>query len=242
MNMPELYKPQPKRVWKITLLIVGICFVLSTAFISYTQSKAYNQDVKLNNHCKAAPQEMIKSGDIYKFENAAVLNYYAATNFESATSNQCHFIIGYFEDEKDTTVHLASITLTKNDGEILNTMFDYSESEEIENITFFAKAESISKLDDEVYDYYKEDVEYFNEHYSNVIDSGLCLDYCFDDESQFENYRKMNEKKAGNSKTTTVIMLIIGAVLIILGIPKRRRSKKQYETVVEPYYSPSEEI
>ncbi|MDE5995510.1 MAG: hypothetical protein K2G56_01195, partial [Eubacterium sp.] len=136
---------------------------------------------------------------------------------------------------------LASITLTKNDGEILNTMFDYSDSKEFERLTFFAKAEPVSNLDDEVYDYYKEDVEYFNENYNNVIDSGLKLKYCFDDESRFNDYCKNNAIKAKNSKTTTVIMLLIGAVFIIIGLPKTKKSKKMLEPIRKTYNPQSEE-
>ncbi|MBD5082764.1 MAG: hypothetical protein HDT34_01095 [Clostridiales bacterium] len=244
LNNPQIMNSAakaPKKIWKIVLLILGIILIIDSLFMHFTEYRNADKPVQMIENCKATPQEMIESGNVYKFENAAVLNYYAATNFESETSNQCHFIVGYFEDENDTNVHLASMTLTRNDGEILNTMFDYSESDEIQSITFFAKALPISKLNDEVYDYYKEDVEYFNENYTNIIDSGLCLDYCFDDASQFDDFCKSNENMAKNSKTTTVIMLIIGAVLILIGIPKRKKNKKESEPIMETYNAQSNE-
>ncbi|MDE5995550.1 MAG: hypothetical protein K2G56_01395, partial [Eubacterium sp.] len=113
INNPQILSSAakaPKKVWKWTFLIIGICFVITTLFMQFTEYRNIDKSVQMFDNCNFSSQEMIESGDIYKFENAVVLNYYAATNFENSTSNQYHFIIGYYEDESDTNVHLASIT------------------------------------------------------------------------------------------------------------------------------------
>ncbi|MDE5995549.1 MAG: hypothetical protein K2G56_01390, partial [Eubacterium sp.] len=187
-------------------------------------------------NCNVSPQEMIDSKDIYKFDGAAVLDYYATTTYDDNTPTTYHFMIAYFEDENDETAHLASISMNKNRGEIFDKLFNYSGSEEIQHITFCATADSVTNLEKEIYDYYQETVEYCFETFDNVDDSALSLHYCFDDESQFEDYCTTEKEDFEFMIALSAIIAAVGIVFIVLGAVKRgprKPSKKQLEAARE---------
>lgn len=237
MNIPIIYPiPKTKHDLKNLFIIIGAVLIIIPMGIVYAVCEGYDKDVQLNMDCTVGPQEMIESKDVYKFDGAAVLDYYATTTYDDNTPTTYHFMIAYFEDENDETAHLASISMNKNRGEIFDKLLGYCGQEEFQHITFFATAASVTNLEKEIYGYYKETVEYCLENFVNVEDSALSLNYCFDDESQFEDYLTTEKENFEFGLMLAAIFAAAGIVFIILGAVKRgprMPSKKQLEAARE---------
>lgn len=236
MNIPVVYRSSQTKSDRINFLImIGLFSIVVGIVIGITSFNNYDKDVQLNVYSNADPDERIVSGDIYQYENAVVIGNYATTTYEDMPTDY-HFVIAYRDDKDTDEGFLASVSLNENYGEFCETMRKYSKSNEVQYITFCAKAEPVSNLDENVYDYYKDYVGYCEEYFDNAVDSGLSLTYCFDYADQFEDYcqKEKNDFKLGVGIAAAFAAL--GVVLVVLGMIKRgprQPSKKQLETARE---------
>ena len=236
MYIPIVYRiPQTKSDWKNFLIVIGLFPIMIGLAIGVTSFKNYDDNVQMHTDCNVSPDEMINSRDIYQFEGVAVIDNYATTSYEDSPT-EYHFIIAYFDDENSDEARLASISLNEYCGEFYETMREYSKSNEVQYITFCAKAESVSNLDESIYNYYNDYAGYCEDYFVNAVNSGLSLHYCFDDESQFEDYRQKQKNELKSAFELAAIFLAAGIVIVILGLimrGPRQPSKKELEAARE---------
>ena len=236
MNIPVVYRSSQTKNDRINFLImIGLFSIVVSIVVGITSFNGYDKGVQLNVYSNASPNERIVSGDIYQYENAVVIGNYATTTYEDMPTDY-HFVIAYCDDKNSDEGLLASISLNENYGEFCETMRKYSKSDEVQYITFCAKAEPVSNLNENVYGYYKDYVGYCEEYFDNAVDSGLNLTYCFDDASRFEDYCQKEKNNFKLGLGIAVVFAVVGVALIVLGMIKRGPrppSKKQLEAARE---------
>ncbi|MDE6723738.1 MAG: hypothetical protein K2J55_06030 [Eubacterium sp.] len=241
MYVPVVYPvPKTKADLKNFSKCIGLIIIIASLFLAYETFRDYDKNVQMNTSCDVSPQEMIDSGDIYKFEESAVIDYYATTTSDDYPTKY-YFIIAYFANDDSDKACLASISLDKNNGEFFKTMRAYSESVEGQYITFFAKAEPMANLDKDINAYYVDYAKECMHYYDNVVDSKLSLNYCFDDEGQFEEYCQNQKEVFISWIEFALVLFAVGLVFIILGFIKRGPSKKQLAAAREMLKAQSED-
>lgn len=231
MYIPIIYKiPKTKQEWKNASIIAGAVCVILACVMSYMIIKDYGRDIQLYSAYGYSPTEMADSGDFYEFNQAAVLGYYATTEYDSSPTSY-HFMIAYFSDEEDDNAYLANITLSQNDGEIFDKMLAYSKSDndDFQYISFCAEADPAKNLDKDIYDYYREAADECVEGFENVQDSDLRLFYRFDEPDQLGTYLEEKQSSDNFGLVMAGVLMLAGIVFILLGAVKRGPTKKQLE-------------
>lgn len=233
MYIPIIYKvPETKKEWKNFCLVFGLILIAISIFIGYCFVDDYNDETKLSSFKNPEPAQITSKDEIFEFNSVAVMGYYATTESDYAPTYY-HFMVAYFTGDGDDTAYLATITLSKDDGEIFNKMLDYSSDDDIHYLSFCAKTNTTEKMDSNVYSYYKEALDNCLQNFNNVEDSGLRLFYCFDTPDQFDEYLENGEKNSLYGIIAFVIALTVGIALIIFGAVKRGPTKKQLDQARE---------
>lgn len=227
MYIPIIYKlPQTKKEWKNFSIVFGLVFIAFSIFIIYCFADGYNSQYQLSDEKNPLSSQITDCDEIFEFNNAAVIGYYATTESDYSATYY-HFMVAYFNDATGDTAHLATITLNKNDGELFDKMLAYSDSDDFEYLSFFAHTDSAEQMNKDLYPYYKDAVDDCLQSFDNIENSGLRLFYCFDKANQFDDYLESQKENIREGWIAFIIVFAAGAALIIFGAVKRGPTKKQ---------------
>ena len=205
INMKNTASKSAKTRQKLIGLILIICGIVLIVFgISTPKPQLFTQADVYGGE--------ISSNDVYEFNDVLVIDCYATTTYTKPTNpDEAYYAVAFFEDDSETA-YLASLCVDESSKEMYSYLENYYNNDELEiGDCYINMCVSKMSLDTETDGYYDDAVQYCTENFENVEDSGLKLNFEFENADEFPDYVK-------SEKTNKIFMFAIAAFMIVCGI------------------------
>lgn len=204
----------------IILTVVGL--VLSMPFVFYTPSKLLDG---------ATTDVDTLSVDVYHFDEMLVIDKYSYYTYDGWSYDEDYYIVSFYS-EKDDTSYLASLKIDESAGRLYNKMNDYINDDTMYvgdcYIDVCVTVDSLSTLDSDIYQYYKEAEEQYAADYKYMKQTDIALTYYCNSPDDFATETQSEMLMARYFAFFFLGIFIIGISLI----GEENRKKKIQKTAV----------
>lgn len=190
------------------------------------------------------PQEDVYNGeewsnDVYEFTDVLVIDCYATTTYEKPTNpDEAYYVVAFFTEDSETA-YLASLCVDEGSKAMYSYLEEYYNNDELEiGDCYINMCVSKMSLDAEISEYYDDAARYCTESFDNVEESGINLNFEFENADEFPDYVKSLKTNKILMLAISVLMLAAGIFLLVLGFKKPKEQELQPQENSAEYYVP----
>lgn len=216
----------------IILTVVGL--LLSIPFGFYPSSKLLDG---------ATTDVDTQSVDVYYFDEMLVIGKYGYYTYDGWSLDEDYYIVSFYS-EKDDASYIASLKIDESADRLYNKLNDYINDDTMYvgdcYIDVCVTADSLSTLDSDIYQYYKEAEELCVADYKYMKQTDIAFTYYCDSPNDFVKETQIEMQVVKYIAFFFIGIMIIGISLIGEGNRKKKLQKTamSYMWVNGAYHSP----